>query len=138
MWFFRLRMDAGLFLGRIAYNYDSRYLLTVNFRADGSSRFAPGHRWGTFPSVSAGWRISSEKFMQPLQNIVTDLKLRAGWGMNGNQGGFGNYAYMASMSASKLPVSEGNLYPGLAIRPGSAANKELTWEKQASGIWVWT
>ena len=117
------------FLGRIAYNYDSRYLLTVNFRADGSSRFAPGHRWGTFPSVSAGWRISSEKFMQPLQNIVTDLKLRAGWGMNGNQGGFGNYAYMASMSASKLPVSEGNLYPGLAIRPGSAANKELTWEK---------
>ena len=117
------------FLGRIAYNYDSRYLLTVNFRADGSSRFAPGHRWGTFPSVSAGWRISSEKFMQPLQDIVTDLKLRAGWGMNGNQGGFGNYAYMASMSASKLPVSEGNLYPGLAIRPGSAANKELTWEK---------
>ena len=58
--------------------------------------------------------------MQPLQDIVTDLKLRAGWGMNGNQGGFGNYAYMASMSASKLPVSEGNLYPGLAIRPGSA------------------
>ena len=48
---------------------------------------------------------------------------------NGNQGGFGNYAYMASMSVSKLPVSEGNLYPGLAIKPGSAANKELTWEK---------
>ena len=67
--------------------------------------------------------------MQPLQDIVTDLKLRAGWGMNGNQGGFGNYAYMASMSVSKLPVSEGNLYPGLAIKPGSAANKELTWEK---------
>ena len=117
------------FLGRVAYNYDSRYLLTVNFRADGSSRFALGHRWGTFPSVSAGWRISGEKFMQPLQDIVTDLKLRAGWGMNGNQGGFGNYAYMASMSVSKLPVSEGNLYPGLAINPGSAANKELTWEK---------
>lgn len=117
------------FLGRVAYNYDSRYLLTVNFRADGSSRFAPGHRWGTFPSVSAGWRISGEKFMQPLQDIVTDMKLRAGWGMNGNQGGFGNYAYMAAMSVSKLPVSEGNLYPGLAIKPGSAANKELTWEK---------
>ena len=65
--------------------------------------------------------------MQPFQDIVTDLKLRAGWGMNGNQGGFGNYAYMASMSASKLPVSEGNLYRLLAIRPGWAANKELTW-----------
>ena len=62
------------------------YKRQVNFRADGSSRFAPGHRWGTFPSVSAGWRISGEKFMQPLQDIVTDLKLRAGWGMNGNQG----------------------------------------------------
>jgi len=59
-------------------------------------------------------------------------------GAKREEGGFGNYAYMASMSASKLPVSEGNLYPGLAIRPGSAANKELTWEKQASGIWVST
>ena len=117
------------FYGRFNYNFSNRYLATLTMRGDGSSRFAPGHRWGTFPSVSAGWRISSEKFMQPLQDIVTDLKLRAGWGMNGNQGGFGNYAYMASMSASKLPVSEGNLYPGLAIRPGSAANKELTWEK---------
>ena len=114
---------------RVTYDYLGKYLFTANMRRDGSSRFAPGHRWGTFPSVSAGWRISGEKFMQPLQDIVTDLKLRAGWGMNGNQGGFGNYAYMASMSVSKLPVSEGNLYPGLAIKPGSAANKELTWEK---------
>ena len=115
--------------GRVIYSYADRYLFQANVRHDGSSRFAKGYRWGTFPSVSAGWRISGEKFMQPLQDIVTDLKLRAGWGMNGNQGGFGNYAYMASMSVSKLPVSEGNLYPGLAIKPGSAANKELTWEK---------
>ena len=119
---------ASIF-ARVTYDYKGRYLLNAIMRRDGSSRFAPGHRWGTFPSVSAGWRISGEKFMQPLQDIVTDLKLRAGWGMNGNQGGFGNYAYMASMSVSKLPVSEGNLYPGLAIKPGSAANKELTWEK---------
>ena len=56
--------------------------------------------------------------------------------MNGNQGGFGNYAYMASMSVSKLPVSEGNLYPGLAIKPGSAANKRTDLGKnQANGIW---
>lgn len=117
------------FLGRIAYNYDSRYLLTVNFRADGSSKFAPGHRWGYFPSVSAGWRVSSERFMKPLENVINDMKIRIGWGMNGNQSGIGNYPYLASMSASKVTPTSDNLYPGLAITPNSAANKELTWEK---------
>ncbi len=117
------------FLGRVAYNYDSKYLLTANFRADGSSRFAPGHRWGYFPSVSAGWRVSSEKFMKSLEKIVTDMKLRVGWGMNGNQNGIGNYSYLASMKSSKVSPTTTNLYPGLAISPYSAANKELTWEK---------
>lgn len=117
------------FLGRIAYNYDSKYLLTMNFRADGSSRFAPGHRWGYFPSASAGWRVSSEKFMEPLKNVIDDMKLRIGWGMNGNQSGIGNYSYLASMSASKVAPTTENLYPGLAITPYFAANTELTWEK---------
>lgn len=117
------------FLGRVAYNYDSKYLLTANFRADGSSRFAPGHRWGYFPSVSAGWRISSEKFMKPLEKIITDMKVRVGWGINGNQNGIGNYSYLASMKSSKVSPTTDNLYPGLAISPYSAANKELTWEK---------
>lgn len=117
------------FLGRIAYNYDSKYLLTMNFRADGSSRFAPGHRWGYFPSASAGWRVSSEKFMEPFKNVIDDMKLRIGWGMNGNQSGIGNYSYLASMSASKVAPTTENLYPGLAISPYSAANTELTWEK---------
>ena len=117
------------FLGRIAYNYDSKYLLTMNFRADGSSRFAPGHRWGYFPSASAGWRVSSEKFMEPLKNVIDDMKLRIGWGMNGNQSGIGNYSYLASMSASKVAPTTENLYPGLAITPYSAANTELTCEK---------
>ena len=117
------------FLGRVAYNYDSRYLLTMNFRADGSSRFAPGHRWGYFPSVSAGWRMSSESFMESLADVVDDLKIRVGWGMNGNQSGIGNYAYLAGMTASKVAPTTDNLYPGLAITPYSAANTELTWEK---------
>ena len=117
------------FIGRIAYNYDSRYLLTANFRTDGSSRFAPGHRWGYFPSVSAGWRISGEKFMEPLKKVITDMKIRVGWGINGNQSGIGNYAYLATMNASKVSPTTDNLYPGLAISPNSAANKELTWEK---------
>jgi len=117
------------FLGRIAYNYDSRYLLTANFRADGSSRFAEGHRWGFFPSVSAGWRLSSEEFMEGSKSWLDDFKIRAGWGMNGNQGGIGNYSYLAHMSASRVAPTEENLYPGMAITAYSAANKELTWEK---------
>lgn len=117
------------FLGRVAYNYDSKYLFSANFRADGSSRFAPGHRWGYFPSLSAGWRISSEKFMESLQNTIDDMKLRIGWGKNGNQAGIGNYAYLASMNASRVSPTTDNLYPGMAITSNSAANKELTWEK---------
>src|SRR3712207_8903215 len=103
----------------------------MNFRADGSSRFAQGHRWGAFPSVSAGWRFSEEPFMQPLKAVVDDAKLRVGWGMNGNQGGIGNYSYLAGMSVSKVAPTPDNLYPGLAIAAGTAANKELTWEKTA-------
>jgi TonB-linked outer membrane protein, SusC/RagA family/TonB-dependent outer membrane receptor, SusC/RagA subfamily, signature region len=117
------------FIGRVNYNYDSRYLLTANFRADGSSKFAPKHRWGFFPSVSVGWRVSEESFMESIGDSLDDLKLRIGWGINGNQGGFGNYAYLASMSASRVPPTSDNLYPGMAISPVSAANKELTWEK---------
>lgn len=119
------------FLTRINYNYQDKYLFTANLRADGSSRFAPGHRWGYFPSLSAGWRISSEKFFEPFQKTVNDLKLRAGWGLNGNQGGIGNYSYLASMSASRVTPTTANPYPGMSIRPYSAANKELTWEKTA-------
>src|SRR3712207_333933 len=100
-----------------------------DLRADGSSRFAKGHRWGAFPSVSAGWRFSEEPFMLPLKPIVDDAKLRVGWGMNGNQGGIGNYSYLAGMTVSKVTPISDNLYPGLAIAAGTAANKELTWEK---------
>ena len=75
------------YLGRVNYSYDDRYLATVNFRADGSSRFAKGNRWGYFPSVSLGWRMSNESFFQNLNidNIVSNVKVRLGWGQNGNQ-----------------------------------------------------
>ena len=62
------------FFGRVAYNFDSKYLLTANIRADGSSKLHPDHRWGVFPSFSAAWRISSEKFMEDL-TWIDDLKL---------------------------------------------------------------
>lgn len=75
------------YLGRINYVYDDRYLATVNFRADGSSRFAKRNRWGYFPSVSLGWRVSNEGFFKNLniENTISNLKLRVGWGQNGNQ-----------------------------------------------------
>ncbi|GAA6529711.1 SusC/RagA family TonB-linked outer membrane protein [Segatella asaccharophila] len=75
------------YLGRVNFSYDERYLATVNFRADGSSRFARGNRWGYFPSFSLGWRISSEKFFEHLNldKVISNLKLRIGWGQNGNQ-----------------------------------------------------
>lgn len=75
------------YLGRLNYAYDNRYLATVNFRADGSSRFARNNRWGYFPSFSLGWRINNEKFFRNsrLSNYVNNMKLRLGWGQNGNQ-----------------------------------------------------
>ena len=74
------------YLGRVSYNYDSKYYITANIRADGSSKLAPGHKWGYFPSVSAAWRISAEPWMQDA-SWISDLKLRAGWGQSGNQSG---------------------------------------------------
>ena len=85
---------------RISYNYDSRYLISANFRADGSSKLAPGHRWGFFPSFSAAWRISGEKFMEDV-TWIDDLKLRGGWGQTGNQAGIGDYAYLERYSINR-------------------------------------
>lgn len=77
------------YFARVSYNYDSKYMLTMNMRADGSSKLHPDHRWGIFPSFSAAWRISSEKFMKDIA-WIDDLKLRGGWGQTGNQSGIGD------------------------------------------------
>ena len=74
------------YLARVSYNFDSRYYITANFRADGSSKLAPGHKWGYFPSVSAAWRLSGESWLRDV-TWLSDLKLRAGWGQSGNQAG---------------------------------------------------
>ena len=81
------------FFGRLNYDYAGRYLLEVSARYDGSSRFAAGHKWGFFPSVSAGWRISEEPFFAPVKHIVNNLKLRASYGTLGNQN-VANYSYI--------------------------------------------
>lgn len=117
------------FLGRIAYDYDSKYLISVNVRSDGSSKFAPGKRWGIFPSISAGWRVSAEPFMASLSEIISDFKVRAGWGLNGNQEGIGNYSWRAQYSAGKVPPTTSNTLSGLSLNLDTPGNKDLTWEK---------
>lgn len=112
------------FISRINYSYDDKYLLTANFRADGSSTFGPNEKWGYFPSVSAGWRISNENFMKSVETI-SDLKLRAGWGLVGNDN-IGNYAWYARVTpGTNYPIG-GTAQPG--NYPSSIQNSDLKWE----------
>ncbi len=115
------------FLARVSYNYDSRYLLTANFRADASSKLAPGKQWGYFPSVSAAWRISNEAFMKQ-QSVVNDLKIRAGWGINGNQNGLSAYAWQEKYKVTRVEPTEAVKYPGVALSRETLENRDLTWE----------
>jgi TonB-linked SusC/RagA family outer membrane protein len=115
------------FFGRVFYNFDERFLLTMNFRADGSSRFGKNNRWGYFPSVSAGWRISEESFF-PQESVVSSLKLRAGWGQVGNNQ-IGNYSFSAPMeSGFGYPFGDvtGSRLDGLATT--RIPNPDLKWE----------
>jgi TonB-linked SusC/RagA family outer membrane protein len=88
------------YVGRFIYTYDQKYILTASIRDDGSSRFAPQYRWGVFPAVSAAWRIGREGFMQDLR-WLNDLKIRASYGVTGNQDGLQNYQYIPSYSLSQ-------------------------------------
>lgn len=85
----------GVF-GRLNYSFNDRYLLTANVRRDGSSRFAPGKKYGVFPGISAGWRISNEKFLK-MPSFISDLKIRGGWGQLGNAN-IANYAFRAYLN----------------------------------------
>ncbi len=116
------------YLGRVSYNYDSKYLLTANMRIDGSSRLHPDHRWGYFPSVSAAWRISSENFMQNI-SWIDDMKIRGGWGQSGNQSGLGDYDYLARYSITRQNWWEEGLSEATPIITQSTlGNTDLTWE----------
>lgn len=118
------------FFGRINYDYDGRYLLELNGRYDGSSRFASGHRWGFFPSVSLGWNIHREAFMSSLTDVLSNLKLRASYGRLGNQAGAALYTFASSMT---LNSSLGNYIFAdgrqlFTIAP-LVVNPATTWEK---------
>lgn len=116
------------YYGRINYSYDSKYLLSFSMRRDGSSRFSPDTRWGSFPSVSLAWKVSEENFFAPLKPIFSNFKLRASYGVTGQQDGIANYSYMPLYTISQ----SGAYYmfggtPIATYRP-SAYNSNLKWE----------
>lgn len=112
------------YLGRINYVYDNRYMLTTTLRSDGSSRFGSNKKWGTFPSVSVGWRISQEKFMQDVKQI-SDLKLRASFGISGNNR-IGNYSSIGLLSTGFYPTGDAIQN---TVNPNTMSNFDLGWER---------
>lgn len=117
------RWGINSFFGRINYGFKDRYLFEANIRTDGSSRFAKGNKWGTFPSFSAAWRISEEAFMKNL-GFVDNLKLRASWGQTGNER-IDAFMYLPQYNTANV-VMNGNLVS--AVYQGKMANPDVTWE----------
>lgn len=113
------------FFGRISYNWADKYFATFSLRQEGSSKFGVNNKWGSFPAVSAGWRISEEKFMKDIE-WIDDLKLRGDYGVTGNQD-FNSYTSLTTMASYDL-----NYYKGQYIRGWSFANNpnpDVKWEK---------
>jgi len=119
------------YFGRVSWNWQEKYMATATLRCDGSSRFAKGHRYGWFPSVSAGWVVTNEKFMEPVTKVMDYFKLRASWGQVGNQN-IGNYMYAAPVTTSNVYYNFGNRLGSDAdvygAYPSRLANEEITWE----------
>lgn len=118
------------YFGRVNYDYAEKYMLSAIIRGDGSSMFAPGQRWGYFPSFSAGWVISNESFMEPVKDVVDFLKLRAGWGQNGNKNisAFQYEAAFAYDAYSNYSFGNTKDTPVRGASLSRLANEDLTWE----------
>lgn len=112
------------YMARANYNFDDKYFVTATVRRDGSSRFGKNNRWGTFPSASLAWRISKESWF-PQNNIVSDLKLRAGYGVTGNQASIGNYDFAALFDIRKYAFG-GKVVDALTTT--SLYNPDIRWE----------
>lgn len=112
-------------LARVGYNYKDKYLLQANIRRDGSSRFGVGHKWASFPSVSAGWIVSEESFMEPTKKIMNYLKIRASYGVTGNYN-IGDYTHLATLGAANYSFA-GEVSPGKTLN--GIGNEKLTWEE---------
>ena len=126
------------YFGRLGWNWKETYMVNATLRCDGSSKFARGHRYGWFPSVSAGWTLTNEKFMQPLTSVLDFLKLRASWGQVGNQN-ISNYQYLAPIKTANTHYLFGTsgyddtesvsiLGQNWGAFPSRVANADVTWE----------
>ena len=115
------------FFGRVNYNYDETYLLSLVLRADGSSNFARGHRWGYFPSVSAGWVMSNEKFMESTKAWMDFFKIRASWGQNGNCN-ISSFQYLATIALDDPYYFNNKDNPALGAYPNILPNEDVKWE----------
>jgi TonB-linked SusC/RagA family outer membrane protein len=120
---------ASLF-ARLSYNYDERYMLQFTIRRDGSSRFGSNNKYGTFPSASVGWNIMNEQFMQSTRDWLTNLKLRASWGKNGNDN-IGDFAYttMTATGGSSNYYFGQTAAMGYGSKANRLANEDLKWEE---------
>ncbi|QDH78934.1 TonB-dependent receptor [Echinicola soli] len=112
------------YFGRVQYDYKGKYLISASARRDGSSRFGDETKWGFFPSVSLGWRLSDEEFMKDM-SLISDLKIRGSWGLSGNNG-IGDYSHIATLDFANYSYG-GALNNGLI--PGNFPNPGLGWEE---------
>ncbi|HOF92817.1 MAG TPA: TonB-dependent receptor [Bacteroidales bacterium] len=112
------------FFGRVIYSYDSRYVINASLRGDGSSRFGPAKRWGYFPSVSAGWKMSNEEFFASLVDIMT-VRLRASWGISGNFN-ISNYRHIPNMAQGTYNLGQGTVF---TYYPSAFVDQKIGWEK---------
>lgn len=114
-------------MARVFYSYDNRYLLTLTYRRDGSSKFAPDNRYGHFPSASVGWNIAEEKFMKDSRNWLDQLKVRGGYGVLGNQE-IANYSFASAITSNiNYPDGNGGIINGAF--PKTFANPVVKWEE---------
>ena len=127
---FEYKHAIASYIGRLNYNYDEKYLLSATVRRDGSSRLSKNIRWGTFPSVSVGWRFDKERFFPFSQDVVNLFKIRASYGELGNEN-IGEYQYMATMQRNNMSYSFGNS-PVYGSAISTFVNENIAWEKKKS------
>ncbi|RRA97764.1 SusC/RagA family TonB-linked outer membrane protein [Larkinella rosea] len=121
----RDQWSLASYFGRVSYSFKDRYLANASFRRDGSSRFGANNRWGTFPSASVGWRVSEESFLKN-NRIISELKIKASYGLSGNNAFTGNYPSIGLLGPDNYVLGNA-LANGLAVN--SIGNDNLTWEK---------
>lgn len=123
------------YFGRLNYGYKERYLFEFTLRHDGSMNFASGHRWGTFPGISVGWRLSEEQFMKDAAPFINDLKIRASWGKLGNDVSLDSnknpiyFQYLSTFNIDNGAILGEDPKRGKGFYPGRIGNPYITWEK---------